>query len=149
MKTYAANNIRFNFPANWTVEESRDEEQTTVTVQSEATAFWSVTIFDQPQDAQHVLDQVLDTLKDEYGTLDIYEVEARICGLSGISIDVEFICLELVNGAFLRSIPADGRHLLVYYQATDHELETIKVVMEAMSHSLQLDFDPTPGGLLQ
>ena len=138
MNTYDANGIRFHFPEGWRIEESRDDGQLTVTLLSSDTSFWSATVFDEFQDGQHVIDQVLDTLREEYGQLDVYEATTQFCQASNLSCDVEFICYELVNSAFLRFVASDVCQLLIYYQATDHELVKSRPVLEAITESLQL-----------
>jgi hypothetical protein len=138
MQTYDANGIRFLFPDGWQFQESRDGTQLTLTILSSETSFWSATIFDEMQDGQHVIDQVLDALRQEYGQLDVYEVTTRICELPNLSYDAEFICYELVNSAFLRFVDSDSRPVLIYYQGTDQELEKSRPVLEAITESLRI-----------
>lgn len=138
MKTYKQRGIKFNYPENWKIQETDEGEQASITVLSPETSFWSVTVFEAPQDSGFIIDQVLDTLRDEYETLDVYDAKTKLCDVPNVSVNVEFICLELVNGAFLRSIAADDFHLLVYFQGTDHELEETRPILEAISASLKI-----------
>lgn len=137
MNTYDANGIRLKFPAGWKLDENRDDGQFTLTIQSPGTSFWSVTVFDQRQDGQHIIDQVFDTLREEYDQIDVYDAPPRTGSMSGLSYDAEFVCYELVNGAFLRFVDSESQDLLIYYQGTDHELEETKLVLEAITLSLE------------
>jgi hypothetical protein len=54
---------------------------------------------------------------------------------------VEFVCLELVNSAFLRAFRLGESSALVLYQGTDHELEDTRPILEEISASLQWEAD--------
>lgn len=146
MNTYDANGIRLHFPAGWKLDETRDDRQFTLTIQSAGTSFWSVTVFTERQDGQHIIDQVVDALRDEYEQLDIYDAVTRTGSVASLAYDVEFICYELVNSAFLRFVDSESQDMLIYYQGTDHELEDTKLVLEAITQSVHQHSGPTDLG---
>ena len=50
--------------------------------------------------------------------------------------DVDFVCFELINSAFIRSFQTERFTVLVLYQGFDAELETTRPLLEAISASL-------------
>ena len=56
--------------------------------------------------------------------------------------DVDFVCFELINSAFLRSFQTDRFTVLVLYQGFDGELAESRAVLEAISASLELEEEP-------
>ena len=65
----------------------------------------------------------LNAFREEYEELDIYPVAETICHRESIARDLEFVCLEMMNSAFLRAFKTDGFTVLILYQGTDRELE--------------------------
>ncbi len=73
--------------------------------------------------------------------MDICHSDVKLCGLQTESRDVEFVCLELINGAFLRAIQVDNFTALVLFQGTDHELTDTRPILDHISNSLTYDFN--------
>jgi hypothetical protein len=138
---YVGHGVRFRYPDDWDLSEQQTVNEVTVTVSSRETSFWSLTLFfDRPQPEQ-VLQTAMDALRDEYEDIDVYPVETALCRISNLSRDVEFVCFELINSAFLREYRTARFTALVLYQATDHELQETRSVLEGISNTLQCDFD--------
>jgi hypothetical protein len=53
---------------------------------------------------------------------------------------------ELINSAFLRAVEIGSRTALILYQGTDHELESTRTVLEAISASFAWEDSPPPAG---
>jgi hypothetical protein len=137
---YAAHGIRFRYPAAWQLTEQEAGGEVSIAVSSPETSFWSLSLFfDRPQPEQ-VMESALDAFREEYDEIDIYPVSANLCRQKNLARDVEFVCLDLLNSAFLRAFRTARFTALVLYQGTDHELEDeTQPLLEAISNSLQCD----------
>ena len=136
METYSDEFVRFRWPETWEFEREESDELLTLTVSSPETSFWSLSLlFDRPARAD-VVQSAIDSLTEKYEQVDIYSPTRTPEEQPGLSQDLDFICLELVNSAFLRCYRTANLTALVYYQGTDHELEESRPVMEAISRTL-------------
>lgn len=139
MAIYDQHGIRFSYPDSWEFDSVRDGEQLTLSVNSPSTSFWSITLFFEQPDNARVLQQVLEALRDEYGDIEC-ETEESSDGLYPTSVcEIDFVCLELINSAQLRSIETPDFTALVYYQGTDHELVHTREHLEEITDSLIID----------
>ena len=137
---YVAHGVRFRYPDDWDLSEQQTANEVTITISSRETSFWSLTLFfDRPQ-PERVLETALEAFRDEYDDIDVYPAETMLCRLNNLSRDVEFVCFELINSAFLRVFCTGRFTALVFYQGTDHELEETRSVLEEISNTLQCDF---------
>jgi len=144
---YSAHGVRFRFPAEWQLSEQRTTTGVHITVSSPETSFWSLTLlFDTPR-PEDVIESALDAFREEYAELDIYSSEAALCHRRNVACDLEFICFELINSAFLRSFRTERFTVLVLFQGTDCELEHTREVLEAISESLQCDLPEASAGI--
>lgn len=136
---YHGPGFRFRHPVDWGVEEGPPEEEFTVTVRprGETTAFWSVTVLRDRPPPQLTLRAILRAFEEEYAELDSYPVEERIAGQEALGRDLEFICLELTNSAFVRVLRTRAFTLVILAQATDTELEECRGAFALMSGSLE------------
>ena len=128
--------IRFRYPAYWELTEQEDDEATSVTVASPDTSFWSISLFREGPTPHQVLDSAVEAFQEEYAEADVYPSTARIGDRAGVARDVDFVCFELINSAFIRSFQTAHFTVLVLYQGFDAELETTRPLLEAISASL-------------
>jgi hypothetical protein len=128
--------VRFRYPAYWEVTEQDDDEATSITVASPDTSFWSISLFKDGPSPKELVDSAIEAFQEEYPEVDVYSSTARTGERSGVSRDVDFVCFELINSAFLRSFQTERYSVLVLYQGFDGELETTRPLLEAISASL-------------
>lgn len=135
---YLGPGFHFRYPVDWQVEASAPGDDPTVTVRpaDDSTAFWSVTCLTSRPAPQRVLRTVLRAFEADYDELDSYPATEMIAGREAAGRDVEFVCLELTNTAFLRAVRLRDFTLLVLCQATDGELETCRDAFQLMTQSL-------------
>jgi hypothetical protein len=133
---YEGHGIRFRYPAYWELTEQEDDEATSITVASPETSFWSISLFQDGPPPQQVLDSAVEAFQEEYAEVDVYASTAKTGDRTGVARDVDFVCFELINSAFLRSFQTDRFTVLVLYQGFDGELETTRPLLEAISASL-------------
>lgn len=134
---YSGHGVRFRYPDDWDVTEQRQEDQITITVSSPGTSFWSVSVFPDGPEPDELVEAALDAFREEYPELDIYPASAKLCDRRAVAKNIEFVCLELLNSAWLRSIRTPQSTLLVLYQGTDAELEETQPELERMTRSLE------------
>jgi hypothetical protein len=143
-ETYEGHGIRFRYPAYWELTEQEDEEATSITVASPDTSFWSISLFHEGPSPQQVLDSAIEAFREEYAEVDVYASSARTGERAGVARDVDFVCFELINSAFLRSFQTERHTVLVLYQGFDGELETTRPMLEAISASLTFAGEDEP-----
>ena len=131
--------VQFRFPADWTLSEQTKEDETTITVESDGTSFWTLMLFDARPDPDSVLDTAVDAFKEVYDEIDVVSTITSVCGLPALGQDIDFVCYDLVNSAILRVFQTAERTVMVMYQGTDHELKSTRDLLETMTSSLQCD----------
>lgn len=141
VRTYTGHDIIFQYPTDWILTEDEADGEVTVSLQTPGAAFWSLTVFDDRPAAEDVLGAVLNAYRDEYPELDIYAVSTTVCRLPAEACDLDFVCLDLVSSAALRSFESLTRTFLIVYQGPDRELERFQGDFERVTLSLTLDSD--------
>ncbi|MEX0717097.1 MAG: hypothetical protein WD066_10930 [Planctomycetaceae bacterium] len=136
MAHYAKHGIRFRYPDDWDIAEERLEEGVCVTVAGEGTSFWSVSLYDGAPRPEDVIDTAVEAFRDEYDELDEYPVESRLAGVPNVGRDIEFVSLDVLNTACVRSFRAGDATAFVLYQADDRDLEETREILEGISASL-------------
>ena len=139
MTDYNNYGIRFRFPSAWELSEDTSDEETTVSVQSEGTSFWTIVLFKSRPDPEAVLDTVVAAFEQDYEDVDVLAAVSSLCGLPSLGRDLDFVCYDLLNSATLRAFQTSNQTVLVMFQGTDHELETTKPQLESISASLEYD----------
>ena len=138
---YESNGVRFRFPEHWELHEEHSNNQISITVSSPETSFWTLSLFFNSMQEHELMESALDAFREEYKELDIYPVAETLCHRESIARDLEFVCLELINSAFLRAFRTNHFTALILYQGTDHELEMTREQLEKISLSLQCEGD--------
>jgi hypothetical protein len=133
---YEGHGVRFGYPAYWELTEQEDEEAISITVASPETSFWSISLFQDGPPPQRVLDSAVEAFREEYAEVDVYASAARTGQRPGVARDLDFVCFELINSAFLRAFQTERFTVLVLYQGFDGELEMTRPLLEAISASL-------------
>lgn len=147
-ETYQSHGIRFEYPEDWELSETTGDRETTITVESPETSFWSLSLYFGGTSPEAVIDTAVAALEETYDEVDVYPSNTRVADRDAVARDVEFVCFELINSAFLRAFQTDEFTALVYYQGTDHELASVRPVLESISASLNYE-DGSGNGILE
>lgn len=137
---YDRHGMKFAYPTNWQLDETESEDEITVSVTNGDTSFWSITLLLDGLSPTEVLDTALNAFREEYGEVDEYPADDELCDHPTRCVDIEFVCLELINSACLRAFRTDRHTVFVLFQATDEEMEETRQVMQAISASLEYEF---------
>jgi hypothetical protein len=141
LEQYAAHGVRFRYPRNWVVQEQTTESGASVSVNSPETSFWTISVdFDGPE-PQRMIQAAVGAFREEYAELDVYPVETEICHRAAVGRDLEFVCLDMLNTACLRSFRTGRFTVFILYQGCDAELDETRPVLEAITSSLECDGD--------
>ncbi len=138
MAEYCENGIRFLYPEDWEIDQGETDDCRTITVSSSETSFWCLSLFQPGTPSGDVLRAAAAAFEEEYDDVDVSVATGQLFGTAAEGLDVEFVCLELVNTATLRALESDDFTALVLYQGTDHELEATRALLEGITSSLAL-----------
>lgn len=141
IETYSGHGVRFQYPGHWELGEESSPEQTTITVQSPGTTYWTLSLFEERPDPQQIEASVMAAYEEMYDEMDVYESDILVLGAPAISRELDFVCLDLVSTAALIIFQTMNHTLLVLFQGEDRELETCRPQLEAMTRSLLCDMD--------
>ena len=134
---YSSHGVQFRYPGPWELSEESAGDEISITVASPETSFWSLTLIHNRPSPEDVIQSAVAVLREEYDELDDYSSRDTLCGRDTVACDLEFVCLELLNSAYLRAFRTDNFSALVYYQGTDQELADTLPVLEAISATLE------------
>ncbi len=134
---YDNHGVRFQFPSDWTLTEQSNEEETTISLQSDGTSFWTLMLFKSRPDPEEILDTVVTAFVQDYEDVDVISAIDNLGGLPSLGRDLDFVCYDLVNSATVRAFQTSDTTVMVLYQGTDHELATTGDQLKAITASLQ------------
>lgn len=134
---YEKQELRFQYPDNWTLaDEQWDEWPHVVSVQSPSGAFWTVHSFPPGSDPQSLTQEVLQTLRQEYGDVDSDVVVEDLLGNQAVGYGLDFYCLDFVVSAQALAVTIGNSTLLFVYQAEMREFSDLLPVFRAMMFSV-------------
>ena len=134
---YERSGIRFLYPENWEItEEQLLDDPKSVTVQSPASGFWSLMVYDLETEPQTLVEQVLESMRGEYEGLECSVIRDRFADVDSLGYEMCFYCLDFIVDARALAARARGKTLLLIWQAEDREFEQLEPVFRAMTISL-------------
>jgi hypothetical protein len=131
--------VRFQYPESWTL--SREDNPTgwTASLQSPGTAFFMLTYDADAPETELMVETALEAMQAEYEDLEFDPVVETIAGQPAVGNDMRFFSFDLTNTCCTRSFYGAGGTLLLFWQTSDLELETVEPTIKALCASLQLD----------
>ncbi|QDT42945.1 hypothetical protein Pan241w_30400 [Gimesia alba] len=131
--------ISFEYPSEWELSKEVDETngEIQVSVYGADSSFWLISLYFVEIPPEELLAQSVKVFRDEYNELDIYEFKGTMAGKECVGHDIEFVCSELINSAYLRVFKTELFTAFVLYQGTDQDLKTTLKDLEAISTSLE------------
>ncbi|MCB9953127.1 MAG: hypothetical protein H6824_19300 [Planctomycetaceae bacterium] len=141
MQRYKNHGIAFQYPEDWMLEEENNEGDTTITVTDGETSFWSLHLMRERPQVEEVIEEIETAFKGEYDEVDVERSIKQLARREAEAREISFVCLELVNTAFVRVFRTGRFTVMILCQATDHELEDARSNFEAIADSLDVDLD--------
>ncbi|TWT55545.1 hypothetical protein KOR42_26720 [Thalassoglobus neptunius] len=138
---YRKHGIVFQYPQGLeTMEQQTPDNDLTITV-SDGAAFWSITLLWERPDIEHVLNEARSALEEEYGEVESIPVTTNLGDREADGLDLNFVCLELINSVILRAVRTGRFTAFIMAQLTDHEREFYRPMFDEITASLDLDDD--------
>ncbi len=140
MKTevYEDHGVRFEYPADWTVEASEEDDVTTLDLQHpDGVAFVLVRTDESQPDPEYVSDMALEAMREEYPDLDAAPALETLGEHVATGHDVEFFSLDVPNAAAIRSFRTPRRTVLVFGQWSELEGDGVPDVIHGVFRSLE------------
>lgn len=141
LAVYQGNGVQFEYPEHWAIQEESGADQTTISVQSPATTYWTLSLFEDRPDPDQVAESVISAYEEMYEELDIYEPDVQVLGVPAVARELDFVCLDLVSTASLIVFQSLKHTILITFQGEDRELEKTRPLVEMMTRSLLCDLD--------
>jgi hypothetical protein len=119
-ETYEDHGIRFRYPANWELEVTDKGEIINVAVQAPGGLGFALITTDvsRPNPAV-VVDDALETMREEYPDLDSWPKTETINDHCARGHDLEFFAMDMTNGATVRCFRTPQRTVLAFGQWSD------------------------------
>jgi hypothetical protein len=134
--TFEKLGIRFQYPDNWTIDESEVlEGNNSVSVYSPDGAFWSIVLHGGGVSPKELASQALKVMKKEYEQLDAESIREVVAGRELTGYDLNFYCLDLTNTAWIRAFRTPSTAYLILCQADDREFAEVEGVFRAITAS--------------
>ncbi len=140
MKTevYEDHGIRFEYPLDWTVEATDEDDVTTIDLQHpEGVAFVLVRTDESCSDPEETADLALEAMREEYPDLDASPVMEALGEHVVTGHDVEFFALDVPNAASIRSFRTPRRTVLVFGQWSDLVGDRVPDLVQGLLRSLE------------
>lgn len=138
--TFERDGIRFQYPANWSLETDPDAEGGwSVVVQSPETAFLLVSLQRGALDPAQLADQTLETLKTEYKELDAENSVEQFAGQLAIGHNIDFLTLDTTVTCWTRCVNSPSGPVLVMGQVGESERERHEPVLRAIGASMAIE----------
>ena len=136
---YSNHGVHFRYPSDWELSEQTNDDETSISVQSPGTSFWTLVLIKSRPDPDEVLNSVVEAFEMDYEGVDVLTYVGSLCGLATLGRDLDFVCYDLLNSAVLRSFQTSEKTVFVLFQGTDHELVSTRPQLEAITSSLHCD----------
>lgn len=119
---YDGHGVRFEYPADWEVDEDEGEGRTTVTVQSPSgLAFAMVTLDEDRPAPTEMIDEAVSAMRAEYPTVEVEPAMEEIGGHRATGHDLEFFSLDMINACAIRGFRTPRRTILIFGQWSAEE----------------------------
>ena len=135
--TYQRNQLQFQYPENWTLSDDPDEAlPRVVSLESPGGVLWSVHIHEASADADEILDEAIDTLRESYEDLELSTEPLDLETFEGKAFGALFFCLDFLVRVKLQVFRTPEYTLLLWYQCEDRDFDAQEMVFQAISTTL-------------
>jgi hypothetical protein len=141
-KAYAVAKLgtrRFRHPADWTAEINETEDGWAVTLQSTAVSFAVVGQYPADQEPDYLADVVLDSLREEYPSLEVEELDDPPGPTGGVAFEATFLSVDTVVACWIRSWVEESHSYLVMVQSPEPEFPSARLTFRGLCRSFVKD----------
>jgi hypothetical protein len=138
--SYEGNSVSFQYPEVWELDEQIDEDDGSVLIMItvDDTCFWALKVMPECPSPTDVVESCVTGYREEYEEVEASQVNPTLAEMPATGRDVEFTCFELINTALLLSVRCEEFTLLNWWQGTDHELESLRPILDQMTSSVRI-----------
>lgn len=134
---YDQHGLHFLYPQTWEIAEDDPQGSPHVlTLQSPESGFWSLHVYGPDQDPVSLVDQVEQTMAEEYDSLEANRASQQFGEMSAVGCNMHFYCLDLLVTSWARAVRTDQATYLLLWQAESREFDLLLPVFEAMTLSM-------------
>lgn len=136
--TYQQENLKFLYPENWTLSDDPKEPlPRAITLESPGGHItWSVHLYPTDADMDQVLDETLETLRENYEDLEVSTETLDFSLFEGKAFGALFFCLDFLVRIKLQIYQTPNYSVLLWYQCEDRDYDAQQMVFEAISLTL-------------
>jgi hypothetical protein len=135
---YEGHGITFEYPGYWEITEEVDGKDILITVSGETACFWALRILHECPRPDEVVNSCVEAFKEEYDDSEVTETGGMLAEMPAVCREVEFSCFELLNSVSLSSVRSSRMTLLAWWQGTDHELQSLRQILERITQSVRI-----------
>lgn len=128
--------LRFCYPSNWTLEVDANDDGVAVTLQSPGVNFGIVGIYAETENPQDLVDQAVDSLRQEHPGLEVEDVFTGEWP-DNAAAEAVFLSLDTLSYCWLRSGRLAGHTVLVMLQSVERESTIAQLVFDAICASVE------------
>lgn len=128
--------LRFAYPGHWQREVEESEDGCAITLQSAGVTFAIFGIYEESEEPEDLVEQVVESLREEHPGLEVDEVREDQPDVDSHSVEVLFISLDTVSYCWIRGWRAFGHTLLLFMQSIEPESERSHAVFQAICKSV-------------
>jgi hypothetical protein len=129
--------VRFVAPPGWSREVEHSEDGVVCSMQSTGVSFALVGIYPSDRDPDDVVEQALDSLRQEHPTLEADEWDEADPDDPIQTIEAVFFSLDIVSYCWLRAWRVGERTVLAMVQSVEPESERGRLVFRAICQSTE------------
>lgn len=129
--------VRFEYPEGWTLSREERGHDVTLHIETDGTAFWSLTMLTSRPTAQEAVDAVIAAFEEEYRDVDVYDGPELVVEGPTAICELDFVCLDLVVSAVVQAEMTTEFTALVIYQGESREFEDLRPQFAQIAASLQ------------
>ena len=135
--TYQQNKLTFQYPENWTLSDSPDEDlPRVISLESPGGVLWSVHLHPTSADVDEILDEAIDTLRETYEDLELSTEDVEFEMFPGKAFGALFFCLDFLVRIRLQVFSTPDYKLMLWYQCEDRDFDAQEMVFRAISTTL-------------
>ncbi len=134
---YDNSDVRFLYPENWSLtDEEKEEWPRSVTLQSPSSAFLTLLTYPSPQSPNQLALDAVSAMREAYEEVESEEVFEKIGATDTVGYNMDFIYLDFIVRAEVRSFSHGNRTFVVLCQAETREFDEMASVFRAITISL-------------
>jgi hypothetical protein len=129
--------VRLLYPENWQVSDEEIEAwPRSVTLQSEATSFWTLLVYPPGHDARQAVTELVESIREGIPDAEVLPMNETIGDTQTKGVDIAYFYLDLLVEAKVRCVRTPSALLVWHSQAESREFDQMEQVFRAIATSM-------------